>query len=147
MAGMVRRVLFFIFVLLVAACSQHNLVLTGNIEDGAELSSEGRLEEILSDLAPSAKYALLIGSDGTAALITSRSFSEVYIQKIENEWSSKTEKLPAVCNIRNLKEICIYTKTSSNNNHFSDRMNDFIFLGQSSKNGYYARKYKERTGD
>ena len=63
MAGMVRRVLFFIFVLLVAACSQYNLAITGNIEDGTELSSEGRLEEIISDLAPSAKYALLIGSD------------------------------------------------------------------------------------
>lgn len=147
MDRMVRRVLFFIFILLVAACSQHNLILTGNIDSKTEIRSEGRLDEIIDNIAPSAKYALLIGSDGTAALITSRSFSEVYIQKVEKEWNSKTKKLPAVCNIRNLKEICIYTKTSSNNNHFSDRMNDFIFLGQSSKNGYYARKYKERTGD
>ncbi|MDP8202593.1 MAG: hypothetical protein P9M11_10710 [Candidatus Tenebribacter burtonii] len=146
MVRMVRRVSILFLVLLLFSCSPKNLILTGNIKDGVEISDYGRFDEILS-FAPSAKYALLIGSDGTAALITSRSFSKIYIQKDKNCWNSKADILPAVCNIRNLKEICIYTKTSIEDNNFSKRMNDFEFLGQSSKNGYYARKYKERSRD
>ena len=143
MAGMVRRVSIVFLVLFLFACSSNNLIVTGNIVDGAEISDEGRLNEILNEIAPSVKYALLIGSDGTAALITSRSFSKIHIQRDKDGWNSKANNLPAVCNIRNLKEICVYSRTSIENNHFSDRLNDFEFLGQSSKNGYYARKYKE----
>ena len=147
MVRMVNRVSALFLILSLFACSPNNLILTGNIEAGTKISSEGRLDEILEDIVPSAKHALLIGSDGTAALITSRSFSKIYIQKDKNDWNSKVNNLPAVCNIRNLKEICIYSKTSSENNNFSVRMNDFEFLGQSSKNGYYARKYKEISRD
>ena len=144
MAGMVKRVSILFFILSLFACLPNNLIVTGNIVDGAEIDNEGRLDEILEEIAPSVKYALLIGSDGTAALITSRSFSKIHIQNDKNEWNSKADNLPTVCNIRNLKEICIYSKTSNNVNCFSERLNDFEFLGQSSKNGYYARKYKER---
>ena len=144
MAGMVKRVSILFFILSLFACLPNNLIVTGNIVDGAEIDNEGRLDEILEEIAPSVKYALLIGSDGTAALITSRSFSKIHIQNDKNEWNSKADNLPTVCNIRNLKEICIYSKTSNNVNRFSERLNDFEFLGQSSKNGYYARKYKER---
>ena len=147
MVGMVREISILFLVLSLFACSPNNLILTGNIEAETKISSEGRLDEILEDIVPSAKYALLIGSDGTAALITSRSFSKIYIQKDKKGWNSKTDDLPAVCNIRNLNEICIYSRTSNSNNRFSDRLNDFEFLGQSSKNGYYARKYKEISGD
>ncbi|MCK5050604.1 MAG: hypothetical protein KAS53_02605 [Candidatus Cloacimonetes bacterium] len=147
MVRMVNRVSALFLILSLFACSPNNLILTGNIEVGTKISSESRLDEILKDIAPSAKYALLIGSDGTAALITSRSFSKIYIQKNKKDWNSKVDGLPAFCNIRNLKEICIYSKTSSENNNFSVRMNDFEFLGQSSKNGYYARKYKEISRD
>ena len=144
MVGMVKKVLLFSFVLSLFACAPNDLIFTGDIESGTVISSEGRFDEILINLAPSAKYALLIGSDGIAALITSRSFSEIYIQKDKNGWNSKTDNLPTVCNIRNLKEICIYSRTSNEINNFSERMNDFEFLGQSCKNGYYVRKYKER---
>jgi len=147
MVGMVKRVSILFFILSLFACSPKNLIVTGNIVDGAEISNEGRLNEILNEITPSLKYALLIGSDGTAALITSRSFSKIYIQKDKKGWNSKVDNLPAFCNIRNLKEICIYLRTSSENNIFSERMIDFEFLGQSSKNGYYARKYKEISGD
>ena len=147
MVGMVRKVSIVFLVLSLFACSRNNLILTGNIEAGTTISSEGRLDELLKNIVPSAKYALLIGSDGTAALITSQSFSKIYIQKDKKGWNSKVDNLPAVCNIRNLKEICIYSRTSSKNNRFSDRLNDFEFVGQSSKNGFYARKYKERSGD
>ncbi|RLC57335.1 MAG: hypothetical protein DRH89_03775 [Candidatus Cloacimonadota bacterium] len=143
MVGMVKRVSILFFILSLFACSPKNLIVTGNIVDGAEISNEGRLNEILNEITPSVKYALLIGSDGTAALITSRSFSKIHIQRDKDGWNSKADNLPAVCNIRNLKEICVYTRTSIENNHFSDRLNDFEFLGQSSKNGYFARKYKE----
>ncbi|NQT65354.1 MAG: hypothetical protein HQ554_04155 [FCB group bacterium] len=144
MAGMVRKVLTVSFIILLVACSTNNLVLTGNIKTKSEISNEGRFDEILNEIAPSAKYALLIGSDGTAALVTSRSFSKIYIQKDDNEWNSKSDKLPAFCNIRDLNEICVYSRTSNEINNFSERMNDFEFLGQSSKNGHYARKYKKQ---
>jgi len=143
-AGMVRKVLTVSFIILLVACSTNNLVLTGNIKTKSEISNEGRFDEILNEIAPSAKYALLIGSDGTAALVTSRSFSKIYIQKDDNEWNSKSDKLPAFCNIRDLNEICVYSRTSNEINNFSERMNDFEFLGQSSKNGHYARKYKKQ---
>ena len=144
---MVKRVSILFFILSLFACTQNNLSLSGNIKVRTEISNQGRLDEILNEIAPSVKYALLIGSDGIAALITSRSFSKINIQKDKNGWNSKANDLPAVCNIRNLKEICVYSRTSIENNHFSDRLNDFEFLGLSSKNGYYARKYKEQSGD
>ncbi len=147
MAGMVRIVLVVTFVLFIFACSPNSLVLSGNIKNKAEISNEGRLDEILNEIAPSAKYALLIGSDGTAALVTSRSFSKIYIQKNNQEWNSKAEELPAFCNIRDLKEICIYSRTTNTINSFSERMNNFEFLGQSSKNDHYAKKYTEQFGD
>ncbi len=147
MVGMVKRVSIIFFILTLFACSTNNLILTGNVQERTVIYSNCRLDEILESIAPSAKYALLVGSDGTAALITSRSFSKIYIQRDKNVWNSKTEDLPAVCNIRNLKEICIYSKTSSENNKFSLRMNDFEFVGQSSKNGFYARKYKKMWED
>jgi len=142
MVGMVRKYIILFIVLFFFACSQNDLILTGNIESRSVISDTGRLDEILG--VPHARYALLIGSDGTAAFIPSRSFFKIFIQKDKNSWNSKADNLPAFCNIHNLKEICIYTKTSIENNNFSKRMNDFEFLGQSSKNGYYARKYKER---
>ncbi len=144
---MVKRILFIVFILSLFACKANDLILTGNIEDVVKISNEGGLDDILNNFAPSSKYALLIGSDGTAVLITSQSFSKIYIYKNKIGWNSKADKLPVVCNIKNLKEICIYSKTSNNVNRFSERLNDFEFLGQSSKNGYYVRKYKEISGD
>ena len=147
MVGMVKRISILFLILSLFACSSKNLILTGNIDGRAEISSVGRLDEILESIAPSAKYTFLIGYDGTAVLITSQSFSKIYIHKDNKGWYSKADNLPAVCNIKNLKEICVYTKTSRKNNRFADRLNDFEFLGQSSKNGYYVRKYKEQSGD
>jgi hypothetical protein len=147
MVEMVKRISILFIVLSFFACSPNGMKLTGNIETGVTISDEGSLDDILNKLIPEAEYALLIGTDGTAALISARSFSEIYIHRDKNSWNSKTDTLPAVCNIRNLKEICIYTKTSFENNHFSDRINEFEFLGETCKNGYYVRKYKEHTGE
>ena len=147
MVRMVKLASIVVIVLIFIACSPSNLILTGNIEANTKITYEGKFDEILDVVAPNAKYALLIGTDGTAVLLTSQSFSNIYIQKNNSVWDSKATNLPAVCNIRNLKEICIYSRIPNNNNNFADRLNNFEFLGQSSKNGYYIRKYKERSGD
>ncbi|MBT4332073.1 MAG: hypothetical protein HOD64_02250 [Candidatus Cloacimonetes bacterium] len=147
MVEMVKRISILFIVLSFFACSPTGIKLTGNIETGVTISDEGAFSNILNELASRAEYALLIGNDGTAALISARSFDQILIEKHKNNWNSKSNVLPAVCNIRNLKEICIYTKTSFENNHFSDRINEFEFLGESCKNGYYVRKYKEHTGE
>ncbi len=144
MAEMVKRISVLLILFSLFACSQTGIPLTGNIESKDVISSEGKLSEILSNVVPNAEYALLIGFDGTAALISSRSFDQVLIEKQEKSWKTLSDSLPAVCNIKNLKEICIYSKTSFEDNLFSDRFNDFEFLGESCKNGYYVRKYKER---
>ncbi len=144
MVEMVKRISVLLILFSLFACSQTGIPLTGNIESKDVISSEGKLSEILSNVVPNAEYALLIGFDGTAALISSRSFDQVLIEKQEKSWKTLSDSLPAVCNIKNLKEICIYSKTSFEDNLFSDRFNDFEFLGESCKNGYYVRKYKER---
>ncbi|MDP8267638.1 MAG: hypothetical protein P9L97_02805 [Candidatus Tenebribacter davisii] len=146
MVRMVKRIFLGLIILLLFACSSNNLSITGNVKEGTEIIKAGRLGNILKDISPAIKYTILIGSDGTAALITSRSFPEIMIIKENGKWNSKTEKLPTVCNIKNIEEICVYTKTSSKENRFSKRLDEFDFLGQSSKNGFYSRKYKELPG-
>ena len=146
-AGMVKNILFFFVILLLSSCSQTNIDLSGNISDGVVLNNSGRLDKLLRGIEPSAEYALLIGSDGTAAFITSSGFTEIYIQKDKSKWNSESKTLPAFCNIYDLEEICIYTETSDSKNEFAERLKKFDFLGQSSKNGFYARKYKEKTGE
>lgn len=142
---MVKILFITILSLFLLTGNLNALQLTGNIAKSVEIQREGTLKELIEPVSNAVKYALLIGSDGTAALITSRSFSIVRLIKTEAGWNSTTNKLPAVCNIRNLKEICIYSRQFKENN-FSDRIDDFEFIGQSSKNGYYARKYKELSG-
>lgn len=144
---MVKYLSIAILIVFLSSCAQDNLLVTGNINTGMKITEEGTLDELLRDLAPHAKYALIIGSDGTAALLTSRSFSKVYIQHVKNTWNSVSVDLPAVTNINAVKEICIYQRETTNDNYFAKRLNDFEFLGQSSKNGYYVRKYKEISGN
>ena len=147
MAGMVKYLFLAVLSLLLLACAQDDLIITGNINTGIKITGEGKLDELLHELAPHSKYALIIGSDGTAALLTSRSFSEVYIQHVETTWNSVSENLPAVSNINVIKEICVYQRETTNDNYFAERLSGFEFLGQSSKNGYYVRKYKEISSD
>jgi len=139
---MVRRNAFILSILIIWHLTINALEFTGNIQESTDLMNDTNLNELINTIAPEADYALLIGFDGTAALITSRSFQMIEIVKQDSVWNSVTEDLPAVCNIRNLKEICIYLKTNGPNK-FSKRLNDFEFIGQSSKNGHFVRKYKE----
>ena len=147
MVEMVKRISILLILFSLFACSQNGIQLTGNIKTEIVINNEGKLSEVISDIEPNAEYALLIGIDGTAALISARCFDQILIEKNKKSWKSVTDTLPAVCNIKDLKEICIYSKTSFEDNHFSDRINDFEFLGESCKNGYYVRKYKEKFGD
>jgi len=144
---MVKYLSIAILIVFLSACAKDNLNVTGNINTGIKITDEGSLDELLTDFAPHSKYALIVGFDGTAALLTSRSFSKVFIQKEKNVWNSASEELPAVSNINAIKEICIYQRETTSENYFAKRLNDFKFLGQSSKNGYYARKYKELSSN
>ncbi len=148
MYKMVKNFAFFIIaILLLTGCSRSGYLLTGNINDVLSVSQEGILSEILQHT----EYALLIGSDGTAVFLSQKSFPEITIHKENKKWNCSTEILPPVCNIRNLKEICIFKSFFSdkiiveneNLHPFAVRMRDFEFLGESQKNGHTVRKYRE----
>ena len=148
MYKMVKDFAFFIIViLLLIGCGRSGYLLTGNINEVLSISRSGILSKIIGD----AEYALLVGSDGTAVLLSESSFSEITIKKENRKWNCSTEILPPVCNIRNLKEICIFKsffekkiKIENENLYpFAVRMRDFEFLGESQKNGHTVRKYRE----
>ncbi len=136
-----------ITILLLTGCGRPGYLLTGNISEELIISRSGVLSEILED----AEYALLISSDGTAVFLSENSFLEIAIQKENGKWNCSTEILPPVCNIRDLQEICIFksyhdgkiTVQNENLHPFAVRMRDFEFLGESQKNGYTVRKYRE----
>ena len=136
-----------ITILLLTSCGRSGYLLTGNLTEESVVSYSGVLSNILGD----AEYALLIGSDGTAVFLSDNSFPEITINKENRKWNCSTEILPPVCNIRNLKEICIFKsffgkkiKVENENLHpFAVRMRDFEFLGESQKNGHTVRKYRE----
>ncbi|HHE37936.1 MAG TPA: hypothetical protein ENL20_05115 [Candidatus Cloacimonetes bacterium] len=145
-------VAILVLLLFLSACESNGIILTGNISAGAKITESGKLAQLLKEKAPFTEYALLIGADGTAALISEISFSEIQLKKDKNSWYSSSELLPPVCNITDIREICIYQpvkriidiKTEKNGKIllFSERIKDFELLGESQKNGYPVRKYK-----
>ena len=148
MYKMVKKIFYLLFaILLLTGCGRSGYLLTGNINEVLSVSRSGVLSVILED----AEYALLVGSDGIAVFLSENSFPEITIQKENGKWNCSTEILPPVCNIRNLKEICIFKsffgkkiKVENENLHpFAVRMKDFKFLGESQKNGHTVRKYRE----
>ncbi|MCF7858130.1 MAG: hypothetical protein K9N07_02235 [Candidatus Cloacimonetes bacterium] len=143
MAGMVKKSILLSLLLWFASCSPPGILISGNIDYTTFIHQNGKLNNLLQTLSPAAEYALIIGSDGTAVLVTAKSFSEIEIYKKADRWFSKTEKLPPVCNIKDIKEICVYSQVPAEYNSFEERFKDFEFLGQSSKNDHYVRKYKE----
>ena len=136
-----------ITILLLTVCGRSGCLLTGNLTEESLVSRSGVLSNILGD----AEYALLIGSDGTAVFLSQNSFPEITIHKKIGKWNCSTDILPPVCNIRNLKEICIFKSYSDKKmtienedlHPFAVRMKDFEFLGESQKNGHIVRKYRE----
>jgi hypothetical protein len=136
-----------IMILLLTGFGRSGYLLTGNISEVLSVSQEDVLSEILQD----AEYALLVGSDGTAVFLSENSFTKIIINNESGKWNCSTDILPPVCNILNLKEICIFksffgkkiTIENENLHPFAVRMRDFEFLGESQKNGHTVRKYKE----
>ena len=132
---------------LLVACSSVSLELIGDIDDNQHILKSGNLRETLSDKAPKAEYALIIGKDGTAALLSEKSFHQVEIVLEKGNWNSSAPKLPPVCNIKNIDSICIYQPGFSDSeidSSFSKIISEFQFLGESSKAGHFVRKYKRR---
>ncbi len=148
MYKMVKKFFYLLIaILLLVGCSRSGYLLTGNLTEEVVVSQIGILSNILED----AEYALLIGSDGTAVFLSQNSFPEITINKENGKWNCSTEILPPVCNIRNLKEICIFkpffgekiTVENEELHPFAVRMRDFEFLGEAQKNGHIVRKYRE----
>ena len=126
-------------------CSQSQIKISGNLDQKTHLNQTGNLAEILSDKDIEAEYLLLIAADGTAVFLSERSLGEIRISKSGKTFNSRSDVLPPVCSLNDLKEICIYFSNYPLTDHqtpFSLRMQDFRFLGESSQSGHYVRKYK-----
>lgn len=137
------RYLSFVLLLLLFSCTNPSLDLIGNISAETAISKSDNLQKILQESAPKAEYALIIGKDGTAVLITENSFSHLILQISNGCWNSSAADLPPVCNIKDIAAICIYQPEFTDSiNSFSSILERFEFLGESSKAGHFVRKYK-----
>lgn len=153
---MVRKLLFLILLLNVALLFSAPK-LTGDLDRAYKLSEPGNLHNILTEIAPLCDSALLIGDDGTAVLIPAYAFREVTFIEKDGEWYSTAPKLPPVAKIRNIREICLQqipakysvkiqgATSISTLTPFQFRMSQFNFLGDSAKNGFLLRKFKEQS--
>lgn len=137
---MVKKRIVIFLILISFTHSFADVLLSGNLEN-KHIDSTGELSKIIPEFA---EYALLIGSDGTAAFISADSFYKIEIQNTNNIFSSQSQGLPPVCNIKDLVEICIYRSYYSNSSSFTQKMKEFEFLGTGTKNGHFARKYKKK---
>lgn len=152
--GMVRKLLVLLllgsFTLLLA-----DPKLSGDLERETKLNEPGNLHQILQEIAPLCDSALLIGDDGTAVLIPAYAFTEVTFIEKNGEWNSTAPNLPPVAKIRNIREICLQqipakyavkiqgATSISTLTPFQFRIGQFNFLGDSAKNGFLLRKFKE----
>jgi len=153
---MVRKLL--ILLLLLNAVALFSVPkLSGDLDKAELLSEPGNLHDILLEIAPLCDAALLIGDDGTAVLIPAYAFKEVTFKEKNGEWNSTAPNLPPVAKIRNIREICLQqipakyavkvqeATSISTFTPFQFRLKQFNFLGDSAKNGYLLRKFKEKA--
>lgn len=127
------------------ACSSGFYEITGNIDTTIKTNRSADLSEIFEENGLQPEYALLIASDGTAVLVSERSFPHLIISRDRRSFQSGSDLLPPVTNLRDLSEICIYSSDfplQDNQTPFSIRIRDFELLGESSRNGHYVRKYR-----
>ncbi|MCF7911517.1 MAG: hypothetical protein K9M99_03235 [Candidatus Cloacimonetes bacterium] len=131
------------------------LPLSGNISPEV-IETRGCFAELLTDKGIRADAALLIGSDGTAALIEKSAFELILLHYDDPGWSSVSTSLPPVCNIKDLTEIALWQnpwdiqlEVDNIINYpqiytpFTWIMKDFNYLATSAKNGYQVEKYKK----
>lgn len=152
-------VIKFIKILLLSlsiiSCSQKELKFTGNLSSQIYLNETSNIKTFLGENNIDAEYALLCGNDGTAAYIYKKSFSEMELVKEKNRWNSVTNKLPDVCNIKDLSNINLFLRNSKyslyflNNTEqemvlspFEAELSQYELLGKSRKNGHSVKKYK-----
>jgi hypothetical protein len=144
---MARLILFSLLICFVFSCSSPSLYFSGNLAEDIPVVNAGNLAEIFQDLDIKPEYTLFIARDGTAFLISEKSFSHVYLQKDKNGFHSRSEVLPPVCNLNDLKEISLFVSNfniKDGKTPFNEKIDRFDFLGENSRNGHWVRKYKLR---
>jgi hypothetical protein len=142
---MAKIKLLCLLLCLLSACSSGFYEITGNVDTIIKTNRSADLSEIFEENGLQPEYALLIASDGTALLVSERSFPHLEIKRDKGVYSTSSEILPPVSNIRDLSEISIYSSAyplQDNHTPFSRRIRDFEFLGESSRNGHFIRKYR-----
>jgi len=129
-------------------------IVSGDISQGNIRFSEGNFATSIYEKLPLCDEVLVIGKDGTAVRIPANAFEMVNYSLKNGIWNLTSTKLPPVCNIRNIKEICIkqspakYSVLIKNDSYIREYspfmfiLNNFKFLGESEKNGYILKKYK-----
>jgi len=126
----------------------------GDVSQNNITFDSGNLASSIYEKLPLCDEILVVGDNGTAVLIPAYAFEMIDIIQDGDVCNLISSKLPPVCNIRNIKEICVkqtpatYSMTIKNANNikqyspFMFLMGKFKFLGESQKNGYALRKYK-----
>ncbi|HPR18161.1 MAG TPA: hypothetical protein PLD62_07935 [Candidatus Cloacimonadota bacterium] len=145
---MARSIILLMLVAILSACVQPQILVTGNVENICSIEDGGNLAELLKQHEITAEYVLFIAADGTAFLTSEKSFSALEFSKKKRKFYSHSALLPPVCNLHDVREICVfrtdYSQSGKQNEQFYQRLTDFQKLGESSQNGYSVRKYKLR---
>lgn len=150
-----RKHLFLLICLAFSSSLIAKPIVSGDLNKGNFKLQAGNLGEIISQQMPMCDEVLVIGKDGTAVLIPAYAFDYVTIEVITDIWSIIGGDLPPVTNIRDFAEICLkqfpapysiklISSKVSTITPFDFRLAQFDFLGESEKNGFVMRKYKEK---
>ncbi|MDO9576551.1 MAG: hypothetical protein Q7J16_01570 [Candidatus Cloacimonadales bacterium] len=140
-----KIVVFILTGIFLFSCAQPGIKITGNIDEQITVNQSGNLAEILQKYNIQAEYILVVAADGTAFFVSDNSLTEIEISQKNGKFNSDTASLPPVCNLNNIIEICVYNSDFPLVDHqtpFSERISQFEFLGESSKDGHFVRKYK-----
>ena len=150
-----KAFLYLLLIVMLSSCSKAKLKFTGNVSKPIYMLDDSNLNEFLEKNNIEAEYALLCGTDGTAAYVFRNAFSHINLEQEKNNWNSVTESLPDVCNIKKLSHISLFTKNMQyaiyvlNGTEqeeiitpFEAEISQYEFLGKSRKNGHNVRKYK-----
>jgi len=140
-------ILSLLLLLLLSCSTPGNYTVTGNIDRDISATSTGTLDKIFEQIGIEVEYALIVASDGTSVLLSERSFPLIEIVKKQGRFSTIAEQLPPVCSLNNIGEIIVYNHSYPMENYltpFSTRMKEFEFLGESSKDDHFVRKYRRR---
>jgi len=143
---MARSIVLLGLILFICSCSNPHIRITGNLAEFSTIDETGNLAEILESNNVTAEYILVVAADGTAFFVSSKSISALQITKKNNEFHTLTTTLPPVCNLNNIKEICVYISDfprEDDHTPFSARIAQFEFLGENSRDGHLVRKYKQ----